>query len=43
MPGNMIRVEIKDEWQSFLVRFSIYYPFDERNEEVFIEVDRLGA
>lgn len=41
--GSQNRVELKDEWQSFLVRFSIYFPFDERNEEVFIEIDRLGT
>lgn len=39
---NLVHVELHDEWESFLLRFSLFYPMDENREELQMECDRTG-
>ena len=37
-----LHVELHDEWESFLLRFSLFYPMDENSDELMMECDRTG-
>lgn len=39
---DLVHVELHDEWESFLLRFSLFYPMDENKEELQMECDRTG-
>jgi hypothetical protein len=39
---DLIHVELHDEWESFLLRFSLFYPMDENTDELSMECDRTG-
>lgn len=42
LPKDLIHVELHDEWESYLLRFSLFYPMDENAEELMMECDRTG-
>lgn len=35
-------VEMNDEWESYLVKFSIFWPIERDAEELAMETDRTG-
>lgn len=39
---DLVHVELHDEWESFLLRFSLFYPMDEHTDELQMECDRTG-
>lgn len=41
-PKDLIHVELHDEWESYLLRFSIFFPMDENADELMMECDRTG-
>jgi hypothetical protein len=40
---NIKHVELEDEWEMFKLRFSVFYPAESLDEELNLEVDKLGA
>jgi len=41
--SNIKHVELYDEWEMFKFRFSVFYPAESMDEEINLEVDKLGA
>jgi len=39
---KLFHCEIHDEWESFLLRFTIFYPIDDKNEQLQLDSDRTG-
>lgn len=35
-------VEMNDEWETYLVKFSIFWPLDRDTEELALETDKTG-
>jgi hypothetical protein len=33
---------LNDEWEHFTFRFSVFYPIDDVNEELYLSTDRAG-
>ena len=40
---DLIHVAIHDEWESFFLKFSLFYPMDENSEELIMETNRTGS
>ena len=33
---------MNDEWEHFTFRFSVFYPIDDVNEELYLSIDKVG-
>jgi hypothetical protein len=40
--GDIKHYEINDEWETFNVKFSVFYPIEDPNEEIYLSTDRAG-
>ena len=42
-PRSVKYVEIMEEWEMFKIKFTLFYPFDLKEDETFhLTIDRLG-
>jgi hypothetical protein len=39
---DLKHVELNDEWETFMVRFTIFYPLDQKVEEMAFTSSRTG-
>lgn len=33
---------MNDEWEHFIFKFSVFYPIDDINEEIYLSTDKAG-
>jgi len=38
--GNAQHVEMNDEWEMFNLRFTVFYPQEDPNEEIFMDIEQ---